>query len=97
MRTEVLTAGYTDAPSWASGIERVELETLFLTGTTFDPAAHTAGSPQDYLIKSSWPSNCSWSLHQARACVPFAVFRRCAPSLTPVSGVAHWRKKTPCP
>ena len=57
VRTQVLTAGYTDAPSWASGIERVELETLFLTGTTFDPAAHTAGSPPDYLIKPSWPSN----------------------------------------
>ena len=57
VRRQVLTAGYTDAPSWASGIERLELETLFLTGTTFDPAAHTAGSPPDYLIKSSWPSN----------------------------------------
>ena len=57
VRTQVRTAGYTDAPSWASGIERLELETLFLTGTTFDPAAHTAGPPQDYLIKSSWPSS----------------------------------------
>ena len=57
MSSQDLTAGYTDAPSWASGIERVELETLFLTGTTFDPAAHSAGSPQDYLIESSWHSN----------------------------------------
>jgi len=59
VRTQALTAGYTDAPSWASGIERLELETLFLTGTAFDPAAHTAGSPQDYLVESSWSSRAS--------------------------------------
>jgi hypothetical protein len=57
VRIQVLTAGYTDAPSWASGIERSELESLFLEGTTFDPKIHSAGTPQDYLIKSSWPSN----------------------------------------
>ena len=47
---QISAVGWTAAVEFAAGLDRDQLQTLFLVGTKFDPDTHRTGSPQVRLV-----------------------------------------------